>query len=161
MSRPAEDSAAMLRSAAIATTVVCSVLLLSACGESPMGASEGASTAPDIVARVKQHVHTGEKVLVALDSNHGYAHVSAELAAYAPLVTPGSYIIATDGLMRDLAGAPRGDPNWTRDNPAQAAEDFVAKHSDFVLEEPRWKFNESTLAGNVTHWPSAWLKRVQ
>jgi len=66
--------------------------------------------------------------------------VSAELAAYAPLVTPGSSIIATDGLMRDLADAPRGDPNWKRDNPAQAAEDFVAKRSDFVLEEPRWKF---------------------
>ena len=32
----------MLRSAA----VVCSILLLSACGESPMGASEGASSAP-------------------------------------------------------------------------------------------------------------------
>jgi len=32
----------MLRSAAI----VCSILLLSACGESPMGASEGASSAP-------------------------------------------------------------------------------------------------------------------
>jgi cephalosporin hydroxylase len=122
---------------------------------------EGSSVSPDIVARVKQHVQADEKVLVALDSNHSYAHVAAELAAYAPLVTPGSYIIATDGLMRDLAQVPRGDPAWERDNPARAAEDFVAKHSDFVLEEPPWKFNESTLAGNVTHWPSAWIKRVQ
>ena len=122
---------------------------------------EGSSTAPDIVARVKQHVRAGEKVLVALDSNHSYGHVSAELAAYAPLVTLGSYIIATDGLMRDLADAPRGDPTWARDNPARAAEDFVMKCNDFVLEEPRWRFNESTLVGNVTHWPSAWLKRVQ
>jgi cephalosporin hydroxylase len=121
---------------------------------------EGASTAPDIVAHVKQHVSAGEKVLVMLDSNHSYAHVSAELAAYSPLVTPGSYIIVTDGLMRDLADAPRGDPTWTRDNPAQAAEDFVKTHNDFVLEEPHWKFNESTLSGNVTYWPSAWLRRV-
>src|SRR3954468_16343060 len=40
--RPSEDSAAMLRSAAVA----CLILLLSACGEAPMGASEGASSAP-------------------------------------------------------------------------------------------------------------------
>jgi cephalosporin hydroxylase len=122
---------------------------------------EGSSVATDIVARVKQNVQAGEKVLIALDSNHSYVHVSAELAAYAPLVTPGSYIIATDGLMRDLVGVPRGDPAWMRDNPARAAEDFVAAHPDFVIEEPAWRFNESTLAGNVTHWPSAWIKRVQ
>jgi cephalosporin hydroxylase len=122
---------------------------------------EGSSVSPDVVASVKQHVRAGEKVLVALDSNHSYDHVSAELAAYAPLVTPGSYIIATDGLMRDLTGVPRGEPTWDLDNPARAAEDFVTKHRDFVLEEPVWKFNESTLAGNVTHWPSAWIKRVQ
>jgi len=106
-------------------------------------------------------VRAGEKVLVALDSNHSYHHVSAELAAYAPLVTPGSYIIATDGLMRDLTDVPRGEPAWDLDNPARAAEDFVTKHRNFVLEEPDWQFNESTLAGNVTHWPSAWIKRVQ
>jgi cephalosporin hydroxylase len=122
---------------------------------------EGSSVSGDIVEVVKQHVRAGEKVLVALDSNHSYAHVSAELAAYAPLVTPGSYIIATDGLMRDLTDVPRGEPAWDLDNPARAAEDFVTKHRDFVLEEPAWKFNESTLAGNVTHWPSAWIKRVQ
>jgi cephalosporin hydroxylase len=122
---------------------------------------EGSSVSGDIVERVKQHVRAGEKVLVALDSNHSYAHVSAELAAYAPLVTPGSYIIATDGLMRDLTDVPRGEPAWDLDNPARAAEDFVIKHRDFVLEEPAWKFNESTLTGNVTHWPSAWIKRVQ
>ena len=77
---------------------------------------EGSSVSGDIVEGVKQHVRAGEKVLVALDSNHSYAHVSAELAAYAPLVTPGSYIIATDGLMRDLTDVPRGEPAWDLDN---------------------------------------------
>jgi cephalosporin hydroxylase len=122
---------------------------------------EGSSVSPDIVASAKQHVQPGEKVLVVLDSNHSYDHVSAELAAYAPLVTPGSYIIATDGLMRDLINVPRGQHAWKLDNPARAAEDFVTKHRDFVLEEPAWTFNESTLAGNVTHWPNAWIKRVR
>jgi cephalosporin hydroxylase len=122
---------------------------------------EGSSVSTDIVASVRRLVQPGERVLVALDSNHSYAHVSAELAAYAPLVTHGSYIIATDGLMRDLADVPRGDAAWVRDNPTRAAEDFVAENHDFILEEPAWKFNESTLAGNVTHWPNAWIKRVQ
>ena len=121
---------------------------------------EGSSTAPDVVAKVRGLIKNGEKVLVVLDSNHTYAHVAAELEAYAPLVTPGSYIVSTDGLMRDLTDVPRGQVGWAKDNPANAAEDFTRKNPAFVIEEPAWKFNESTLSGNVTHWPSAWLKRT-
>jgi len=68
--------------------------------------------------------------------------------------------VATDGLMRDLYDVPRGQPGWERDNPACAAEDFASRHPEFVLEQPAWPFNESTLSRNVTHWPSAWLRRV-
>ena len=87
-------------------------------------------------------------------------NVMAELEAYAPLVTKGSYIVSTDGCMRDLTEVPRGQKDWDKDNPANAAEDFAKKNAAFVIEEPAWSFNESTLKGNVTHWPSAWLKRV-
>ena len=121
---------------------------------------EGSSTAPEVVKQVKDQVRPGEKVLVVLDSNHTYAHVAEELEAYAPLVTPGSYILATDGIMRDLTDVPRGNPDWKKNNPANAAEDFVGRNQQFIIEEPQWLFRESTLQGNVTHWPSAWLKRV-
>jgi cephalosporin hydroxylase len=121
---------------------------------------EGSSTAPEIVAAVKAQIRPDETVLVALDSNHTYAHVLAELEAYSPLVTPGSYIIATDGLMQNLADVPRGAANWDRDNPARAARDFAAAHPEFVIEPPLRPFNESTLTDNVTHWPDAWLRRV-
>jgi cephalosporin hydroxylase len=67
---------------------------------------EGSSTAPEIVNQVKSLVKPGETVLVILDSNHTYAHVADELEAYADLVTPGSYIVATDGIMYDLADVP-------------------------------------------------------
>jgi cephalosporin hydroxylase len=120
---------------------------------------EGSSIAPEVVAAVRGEIGAGEKVLVVLDSDHSYAHVTAELEAYAPLVPVGSYIVATDGIMRDLTDVPRGAASWKMDNPAQAAADFAARHPEFVLEEPAWLFNESTLAGNVTHWPSAWLRR--
>lgn len=121
---------------------------------------EGSSTAPEIVARVTSLVQRGETVLVILDSNHSYAHVSHELEAYSGLVTPGSYIVATDGIMYDLADVPRGTPEWVTDNPMAAARDFAAKRPDFVIEQPEWPFNESDLRRNITHWPGAWLKRI-
>jgi len=120
---------------------------------------EGSSTAPDIVAKVKALVKPGETVLVILDSNHTYNHVYTELEAYSPLVTLGSYIVATDGIMADVADVPRGVPAWTSDNPTNAARDFADRHAQFVVEVPAWPFNESDLQSNVTHWPGAWLKR--
>jgi cephalosporin hydroxylase len=120
----------------------------------------GSSTAPDVVAQVKGLIKPGETVLVVLDSDHSYRHVADELAVYAPMVTAGSYIVATDGIMRDLEDAPRGKAGWEKDNPAQAAIDFAAGHPGWVIEEPAWPFNESTLTGNITHWPMAWLRRA-
>lgn len=121
---------------------------------------EGSSTGPGIVAQVRSQVKQGETVLVILDSNHSYDHVLAELRAYADLVTPGSYIVATDGIMHDLADVPRGRPEWADDNPMRAAADFAAEDPRFVVEQPAWEFNESDLGQNITHWPGAWLKRV-
>lgn len=121
---------------------------------------EGDSAAPDVVERVKQLIRPGETVLVNLDSNHDRAHVAKELEAYAPLVSPGSYIVAMDGFRRDLTDVPRGKAEWADDHPTAAAEDFVRAHPEFAIEQPAWPFNESDLAENVTHWPGAWLKRL-
>lgn len=121
---------------------------------------EGSSVDPEVVAKARAVAEGKDTVLVILDSNHTYDHVMAELEAYAPLVTPGSYIVSTDGVMRDVADVPRAGENWASDNPANAAEDFASKHPEFVIEQPEWPFNESTLSQNVTHYPSAWLKRV-
>ena len=120
---------------------------------------EGSSVAPEIVQRVKNMVKTGEKVLVILDSNHTKAHVLAELEAYHTLVTPGSYIVATDGVMHDVYDTPRGHQEWISDNPATAALEFANAHPEFGIEQPDWVFNESDLTESITHWPYAWLKR--
>ena len=122
---------------------------------------EGDSVAPSIVESVKAQVKPGETVIVLLDSNHSKAHVLSELNAYAPLVTPGSYIVAMDGIMEDVAGAPRTQPDWTWNNPRQAALEFVAAHGDFEIEEPTFLFNESQIKERVTYWPSAFLKRIR
>lgn len=120
---------------------------------------EGSSTAPEVVDHVKSLIEPGEVVLVILDSNHTKQHVLDELEAYHEIVTPGSYVVATDGIMRDLHDVPQGNPEWTWDNPAAAANEFAEKHPEFVLEQPVWPFNESALTENVTHWPDAWLRR--
>jgi cephalosporin hydroxylase len=122
---------------------------------------EGSSTDPDIVRRVKDLVGDAATVLVLLDSNHTRDHVAAELEAYAPLVSPGSYIVATDGIMTDLHDAPRGAPEWRDDNPLEAARQFVARHPEFVLDEPLPReFDESETTVVTTHWPGAYLRRV-
>lgn len=121
---------------------------------------EGGSTATEIVRQVKSLVKPDDKVLVILDSNHSRQHVLDELEAYCDLVTKDSYIVATDGIMRDVFDTPRGTPSWIEDNPVGAVHDFLAAHPEFVLETPRWLFNESNLRENInTHYPDAWLKR--
>jgi cephalosporin hydroxylase len=122
---------------------------------------EGSSTAPEVVAAVRSLIRPGETVLVILDSLHTRQHVLDELNAYHTLVTADSYLVATDGIMRDLSAAPRGHPHWEWDNPTEAAAEFARQHPEFVIEQPAWPFNESDLSENVTHWPGAWLRRIQ
>lgn len=120
---------------------------------------EGSSIDSKVVDQVREYVKPDETVLVILDSNHTKNHVAQELEAYSPFVSTGSYIVATDGSMEFLDDVPRGTATWRHDNPSAAAREFAKAHPEFVLEQPAWPFNESTLNKNITHWPSAWLKR--
>ena len=122
---------------------------------------EGSSIDPDIVGKVRSALRPeDETVLVILDSNHLKDHVAAELAAYSPMVTKGSWIVACDGIMGQVVGAPRTAPDWTWNNPTEAAKAFVAENPDFVLEEPAWRFNEGAVRERVTYWPGAYVKRI-
>lgn len=122
---------------------------------------EGSSIAEDTLARIDARVRPDDTVMVILDSNHSYDHVLAELRAYARWVSMGSYFVSTDGVMRQVAGLPRTEAAWARDNPVNANEDFVAETDAFEIVEPDWPFNESTLDFRVTHWPKCYLKRVR
>ena len=121
---------------------------------------EGSSIDPAVVKLVQAEVNQGERTIVLLDSCHTKEHVLAELHAYSPLVSPGSYIVAMDGIMQDVVGAPRTEPDWKWNNPRQAALEFVAANPDFVIEEPPFLFNEGSVTDRVTYWPSAFIKRV-
>lgn len=122
---------------------------------------EGNSTDPDIVEKVRSQIGREERVLVLLDSCHTKEHVLAEISAYARLVSPGSYVVAMDGIMEKVAGGPRTQPDWSWNNPRQAALEFVAANPDFIIEETPFLFNESNISERITYWPSAFIRRVR
>ena len=122
---------------------------------------EGSSIDPSVVAQVKSHIEPDETVMVMLDASHQKQHVLTELEAYATLVSTGSYLVAMDGIMEKLAGAPRSQEDWTWNNPRQAALEFVGANPDFAIEEPPFAFNEGNVTERVTYWPSAFIKRMR
>ncbi|QNN25012.1 hydroxylase [Planctomycetales bacterium ZRK34] len=121
---------------------------------------EADSAAPQTLEQVRSLIEPGQTVMVMLDSCHTKAHVLKELEAYSPLVTEGSYIVAMDGIMSKLSGAPRTEPDWTWNNPCEAVSEFVSEHPEFVEEEPAFAFNEGEITERVTYWPNAFVKRV-
>lgn len=120
---------------------------------------EGDSVSKNVVEQVKSLIKPEYKVLVILDSCHTKEHVNMELLAYSNLVTHGSYIVVTDGFMKNLYDVPRGNRTWKKNNPYSAIIDFTQKNTNFIIEQPEWPFNESSLDLNITHWPGAFLKR--
>ena len=95
----------------------------------------GSSTSEAILRRVRRRARGKKRVVVVLDSGHSQEHVLAELRAYAPLVTPGSFLIVED---TNLNGRP-----VERDHgpgPAEAVAAFLAENTGFVRDEGREKF---------------------
>jgi len=112
---------------------------------------EMSSSSLETIRQVKDLVKSGETVLVILDSCHTKQYVLVELESYHDMITPVSYIVATDGIMKFLHDVPRGKPEWALDNSVEAVNDFTKKHPEFVLEQPTWLSNESELTKNVPH----------
>lgn len=110
---------------------------------------------------VRTAIDPTDTVLVILDSNHSHAHVDQELEMYAPLVTKDSYIVACDGIMAQVAGAPRSNIDWSWNNPLTAIDTFLSRNTDFVQEEPIFPFNEGLVRNRVTYWPRCFLRRRQ
>lgn len=122
---------------------------------------EGNSIDELIVNSVKAMMKPGERGFVILDSNHSKRHVLAELNAYSDLVAIDSYIVACDGIIEGLVGAPRSSEDWSWNNPKSAAKEFVKTNDNFIIEEPEFHFNEGLITERVTYWPSAFLRRIK
>ncbi len=82
---------------------------------------QGSSVAPEIIEKVKAKAEGRKKVLVILDSNHTHEHVLAELDAYAPLTSVGSYCLVFDTLVEDMPEDMFGDRPWRPGNSPKTA----------------------------------------
>jgi cephalosporin hydroxylase len=117
---------------------------------------EGSSVAPQVVAAIRAHTVGKKSVLVCLDSNHTHDHVLAELEAYAPMTTVGSYCVVFDTIVEDLPQALSGDRPWgPGDNPKTAAREFLATHPEFEIDR---RIDRQLLIGVA---PEGYLRRVR
>ncbi len=126
---------------------------------------EGDSIDPTIIEKVKEKIYGNNrdpKVIVMLDGEHTKDHVLQELNAYSKFVSVGSYIIACDGYIKELVvGSPRSEPDWNYNNPKNAAIEFVKNNPNFILEEPKFVFNEGTVNKWVSYWTGGFIKRIR
>ena len=96
---------------------------------------QGSSIADDVVAQVRQVAKGFKRVLVCLDSNHTHNHVLAELEAYAPLVTPGSYCVVFDTVIDEMPDGTYPNRPWgPTDNPKTAVRKFLKSHPEFEID---------------------------
>jgi cephalosporin hydroxylase len=107
----------------------------------------GSSVDPEIVDRVRSLSADTRSVMVVLDSNHRCEHVLAELRAYSPLVTPGSYLVVEDTNVNGHPILPTFGPG-----PHEAVETFLAEGAPFVRDRACERFL-------MTFNPGGYLRR--
>jgi cephalosporin hydroxylase len=97
---------------------------------------EGSSIAPEVVAQVKQLAQGRAPVMVVLDSNHTHEHVLAELRAYAPLVTKGSYCVVFDTVVEQMSKDFFPDRPWgPGNNPYTAVREYLKETTRFEVAD--------------------------
>lgn len=97
---------------------------------------QGSSVAPDIIEQVKAVAKGYSRILVCLDSNHTYDHVLAELQAYAPLVSKGSYCVVFDTVIESMPKEMFPDRPWgPGNNPKTAVWEFLKSHPEFEIDK--------------------------
>jgi len=89
---------------------------------------EGSSIAPEVIEQVHSIAKDYKRILVCLDSMHTHDHVLAELEAYAPLVTPGSYCVVFDTIIEDMPADVFPDRPWgPGNNPKTAVHEYLRR----------------------------------
>jgi cephalosporin hydroxylase len=87
---------------------------------------------------------------------HTHDHVLAELEAYAPLVTVGSYCVVFDTIIEDMPDGSFPDRPWGKgNNPKTAVEEFLESHLEFEID----KSIQNKLL--ITVAPDGYLKRLK
>lgn len=117
---------------------------------------QGSSVAPEVVAQVHAKAAGKKRVLICLDSNHTHEHVLAELQAYAPLTSVGSYCIVFDTVIEDMPADMFPDRPWgPGNNPKTAVWEYLKSHSEFEIDK---RMDHKLL---ISVAPDGFLKRVR
>jgi len=116
---------------------------------------EGSSIAPQVIEQVRDIASTYSRVLVCLDSNHTHDHVLAELEAYAPLTSKGSYCVVFDTIIEDMPKSMYPDRPWgPGNNPKTAVHKFLETHTEFEIDN---NIHQKLL---ITVAPDGYLRRI-
>lgn len=116
---------------------------------------QGSSVAPAIVAQAHAMAQDKPRVMVFLDSNHTHEHVLAELEAYAPLVTKGSYCVVFDTFVEDVPADVFDSRPWQPGNsPKTAVHQYLRSHGEFEIDKAMQNKLQITVA------PDGFLRRV-
>jgi cephalosporin hydroxylase len=116
----------------------------------------GSSIAPEIIGQVKEVAQGYNRILVCLDSNHTHDHVLAELEAYAPLTSVGSYCVVFDTIIEDMPADMFPDRSWgPSNNPKTAVWEYLKTHPEFEIDK---SIQHKLL---ITVAPDGWLKRIK
>ena len=117
---------------------------------------QGSSVAPDVVEPCVPRPAASSGCWSCLDSNHTHDHVLAELQAYAPMTSVGSYCIVFDTVVEDLPADMFPDRPWgPGDNPKTAVWEYLKQHPG-VRDRPA-----CGPQAPVSVAPSGYLKRVR
>jgi len=117
---------------------------------------QGSSIASDIIAQVHAVAANYSRVVVCLDSNHTHEHVLAELQAYAPLTSVGSYCVVFDTIVEDMPADMFPDRPWgPGNNPKTAVWEYLKSHSEFEIDK---QIDHKLL---ITVAPDGYLRRVR
>lgn len=115
---------------------------------------QGSSIDRGVVDQVHQIAKPFKRVLVCLDSNHTHDHVLAELEAYAPLTSVGSYCVVFDTLIEDMPADAYPDRSWgPGDNPKTAVWKYLETHPEFEIDR---SIDQKLM---ITVAPDGFLKR--
>jgi cephalosporin hydroxylase len=116
---------------------------------------EGSSIAPEVVAQVKEKAKSKQRILICMDSNHTHDHVLAELEAYAPLTSVGSYCVVFDTFVEDVPADVFDNRPWHPGNsPKTAVWKYLKTHPEFEIDKT---IHQKLL---ITVAPDGYLKRI-
>ena len=117
---------------------------------------QGSSIASEVIEQVHAISANYSRVLVCLDSNHTHDHVLAELQAYAPLASKGSYCVAFDTVVEDMSREMFPNRPWGPGNsPKTAVWEYLKTHPEFEIDK---SIQHKLL---ITVAPDGYLKRVK